>query len=56
MVQLWLWQFGKDKPSLWGLSVPETEECQMAVMLEGARRGYAIQTKWRRYAPKAAAE
>ena len=44
--------FGLGKPHLGGLSVTETEELQMAVMQDGARRGHATQTKRRRNVPK----
>lgn len=50
----WLWQFGRGKPRLGGLSVNETEERRIAAMQAGARCGHATRTKRKRTTPKAA--
>ena len=44
-VNIWLWQFGRGRPRLGGLSVGDTEERRIAVMQDGARRGHATRTK-----------
>jgi len=54
-VNLWLWQFGRGKPRLGGLSVGKTEERRIAVMQTGARRGHATRTKRKLRGAKAAA-
>jgi hypothetical protein len=41
----WLWQFGRGKPRVGGLSVADTEDRQIAVLQDGARRGHAMRTK-----------
>jgi len=41
----WLWQFGRGKPSVGGLSVADTEDRRIAVMQDVARRGHATRTK-----------
>jgi uncharacterized small protein (DUF1192 family) len=37
--------FGRGKPRLEGLSVADTEDRQIAVLQDGARRGHAMRTK-----------
>ena len=44
-VNQWLWQFGRGKPRLGGLSVVDTEGRRIAVMQGGAKRGHATRTK-----------
>ena len=51
-----LWEGQAAPPRLGGLPVSETKELQMAMMREGAKRGYATRTKRRRDAPKEAAK
>ncbi len=51
---LWLWQFGRGKPRLGGLSVGDTEERQIAVLQGGARRCHATRTKRKLRGAKAA--
>ena len=45
-INQWLWQFGRGKPRLGGLSVAETEELCIAVAKGGAKR--AVVTRARR--------
>ena len=40
-INQWLWQFGRGKPRLAGLSVAETEELRIAVAKDGAKRAVA---------------
>ncbi len=40
----WLWHFGRCKPSVGGLSFADTEDRQIAVLQDGARRGHATRT------------
>jgi hypothetical protein len=54
-VNQWLWQFGRGKPRLGGLSVVDTEERRIAVMQGGAKRGHATRTKRKLKGAKAAA-
>ena len=44
-VNQWLLEFGRGKPRLGGLSVTETEERQIAVLQDGAKRGHDTRTK-----------
>ena len=37
-VNPWLWQFGRGRPRLWGLSVSETKDKRDAVVRAGAKR------------------
>lgn len=53
-VNKWLWQFGRGKPRLGGLSVAATEERRSAVMQGGARRGHETRARRKRKAPKEA--
>jgi uncharacterized small protein (DUF1192 family) len=41
----WLWEFGRGKPHLGGLSVTETEDRRVAVLQDGAKRGHATLTQ-----------
>jgi hypothetical protein len=43
----WLWQFGRCKPRVVGLSVTDTEDRQITVLQDGAtgKRGHAMLTK-----------
>ena len=52
-----LWEFGRGKPRLGGLSVAETEARRLgiAVMQDGAKRGHATRVRRSHKAPKAAA-
>ena len=50
----WLWEFGRGKPRLWGLSVAETEARRIAVMQDWAKRGHATLVRRSHKAPKAA--
>ena len=49
-INLWLWQFGRGKPRLGGLSVAETEERRIALAKDGAKRAV---TTWARRHSKA---
>ena len=51
-VNLWLWQFGRGKPRLGGLSVADTEDRRTELLKDGHRR--AVETRKRRKARKAA--
>ena len=51
----WLWQFGRGKPRLEGLSVVDTEGRQIAVK-GGAKRGHATRTRRKLKGAKAAAQ
>ena len=42
-INQWLWQFGRAKPRLGGLSVAETEELRRAVAKDGAK--WAVETQ-----------
>ena len=44
-LKAWLWQFGRGKPRVGGLSVADTEDRQIAVLQDGARRGHAADQK-----------
>ena len=50
-----LWQFGRGKPRVGGLSVADTEDRQIAVLQDGARRGHAADQKKAQGTVKAAA-
>ena len=50
-VNQWLWQFGRGKPLLGGLSVEDTEEKKAAASVERYKR--AVETRWRRKADQA---
>ena len=50
----WLWEFGRGKPRLGGLSVAATEERRIAVMKGGAKKAEATRVRRNRKAPKAA--
>ena len=54
-INQWLWQFGRDKPRLGGLSVAETEERRITVVKDGAKRAVATLARRCHKAPKAAA-
>ena len=54
-INQWLWQFGRGKPRLGGLSVAETEERRIAVAKDGAKRAVATLARRHRKALKAAA-
>jgi hypothetical protein len=41
----WLWQFGRGRPRVGGLSVADTEDRRIAVLQDRARRDHAIRTK-----------
>ena len=43
----WLWQFGRGKPRVGGLSVADTEDRRIAVLQDGAtrKRGHAMLTE-----------
>ena len=47
-VNLWLWQFGRGKPRLGGLSVEKTDDRKEAAQKERLLRG--AETGWRRKA------
>ena len=49
-VNPWLWQFGRGRPRLGGLSVTETEERRETVLKDGAKRSH--ETSRRREAAK----
>ena len=49
-MNLWLWQFGRGKPRLGGLSVEETAERKQAHRDESHKR--AVETRWRRKADR----
>ena len=51
-VSLWLWQYGRGKPRLGGLSVADTEDRRTELLKDGHRR--AVETRKRRKARKAA--
>ena len=53
-IKQWLWQFGRGKPRLGGLSVAETEEQRIAVANDGAKRAVATLARRRGKALKAA--
>ena len=44
-INVWLWQFGRGKHHVWGLSVADTEDRRIAVLQDGARRGHATLIK-----------
>jgi len=48
----WLWQFGRGKPRLGGLSVSATEERRIAEMQDSAKRGHETRVRRRRKAAK----
>ena len=52
-VNQWLWQFGRGKPRLGGLSVSATEERRIAELQDSARRGQETRVRRRRKAAKA---
>ena len=52
-INQWLWQFGRGKPCLGGLSVAETEELSITVAKDGAKRAVATLARRRRKATKA---
>ena len=52
-INQWVWQFGRGKPHLGGLSA-ETEERRIAVAKDGAKRAVATRARRRHKAPKAA--
>ena len=54
-VNQWMWEFGRGKPRLGGLSVTETEERRISVRKEGCRRAQSTKSRRSRKAPKAAA-
>jgi hypothetical protein len=54
-VNQWMWEFGRGKPRLGGLSVTETEEWRIAVRTEASRRAQSTRDTRRRKAPKAGA-
>ena len=47
-----LWQFGRGRPRLGGLSVSETEERREAVVRAGAKRSLSQETRRRREAAR----
>ena len=49
-VNPWLWQFGRGKPRLGGLSVEETDDRKDAALKERSLRGAETQTRRRRKA------
>ena len=51
-VNLWLWQFGRGKPRLGGLSVADTEDRRTQLQTDSHRR--AVETRKRRTARKGA--
>jgi hypothetical protein len=51
-VNQWLWQFGRGKPRLGGLSVSATEERRIAELQDSARRGQETRVRRRRKAAK----
>ena len=53
-INQWLWQFGRGKPRLGGLSVAETEERRIALAKDGAKRAVATRARRHRKALKAA--
>ena len=53
-INQWLWQFGRGKRCLGGLSVAETDERRISVAKEGAKRAVATRTRRHRKALKAA--
>ena len=53
-INQWLWQLGRGKPRLGGLSVAETEEWRIAVAKDGAKRAVATRARRRSKAPKVA--
>ena len=44
-VNPWLWQFGRCKPRLGGLSMTESKDRRIAVPQDGAKHGHATRTK-----------
>ena len=50
----WLWEFGRGKPRLGGLSVTATEERRIAVAKGGAKKALATRVRRSHKAPKAA--
>ena len=50
----WLWEFGRGKPRLGGLSVAATEERCIAVIKGGAKQAVATRVRRSRKAPKTA--
>ena len=54
-VNQWMWEFGRGKPRLGGLSVTETEERRIAVRTEAGRRAQSTREVRRRKATKARA-
>ena len=54
-VNQWMWEFGRGKPRLGGLSVTETEQRRIAVRKEAARRAQTTRDVSRRKVPKAGA-
>ena len=50
----WLWEFGRGKPRLGGLSVTATEELRIAVAKGGAKKALATRVRRSHKAPKAA--
>ena len=54
-VNLWMWEFGRGKPRLGGLSVTETEERRIAARTEAGRRSMSTGARRSQRAPKAAA-
>ncbi len=50
-VNPWLWQFGRGKPRLGGLSVEKTDDRKEAAQKERLLRG--AETRWRRKADQA---
>ena len=51
-VNLWLWQFGRGKPRLGGLSVADTEDRRTQLQTDSHRR--AVETRKRHTARKGA--
>ena len=51
-VNLWLWQFGRGKPRLGGLSVADTEDRRTQLQTDSHRR--AVETRKRSTARKGA--
>ena len=54
-VNQWMWEFGRGKPRLGGLSVTETEERRIAVRTEAGRRAQSTREVRRGKATKAGA-
>ena len=53
-INQWLWQLGRGKPRLGGLSMAETEQRHIAVAKDGAKRAVVTRARRRRKTPKAA--